>query len=124
MEVRPFWTPDQFSEIVCIQLGSILIYPSSRVPIIGMLCGNAISGVSVALSYVFKELEYVSNPSSLLQNADIDKSENRDKTETYLAFGASRFEACRPLVVDTLRLALMPVINQMRCAAPSPGLTT
>lgn len=49
-------------------------------------------------------------------------SENRDKTETYLAFGASRFEACRPLAVDGLRLALMPIINQMRCAgrnAPS-----
>lgn len=44
-------------------------------------------------------------------------SENRDKTETYLAFGASRFEASRPLVVEGLRLALMPVINQMRCAA-------
>src|SRR6266702_6495853 len=45
------------------------------------------------------------------------RSENRDKTETYLAFGASRFEACRPLVVEALRLSLMPVINQMRCAA-------
>lgn len=44
-------------------------------------------------------------------------SENRDKTETYLAFGASRFEACRPLAVDALRLSLMPVINQMRCAS-------
>ena len=67
-----------------------------------MLCGNAISGVSVTLSYVFKELECVSiHPlfSHNLQNADIrGYSENRDKTETYLAFGASRFEACRPLV--------------------------
>jgi hypothetical protein len=41
-------------------------------------------------------------------------SENRDKTETLLAFGASRFEACRPLAVDALRLSLMPMINQMR----------
>ena len=41
-------------------------------------------------------------------------SENHDKTETLLAFGASRFEACRPLAVEALRLALMPVINQMR----------
>jgi len=78
MGVQPFWTPAQY------------------IPVIGMLCGNAISGVAVTLSYVFKELD-----------------ENRDKTETYLAFGASRFEACRPLAVDALRLSLMPVINQM-----------
>jgi len=78
MGVRPFWTPDQY------------------IPVIGMLCGNAIAGVSVTLSYLLKELD-----------------ENKDKTETYLAFGASRFEACRPLAVEALRLSLMPVINQM-----------
>lgn len=78
MSVRPFWTPDQY------------------IPVLGMLCGNAIAGVSMTLSYVLKELD-----------------ENRDKTETYLAFGASRFEACRPLVAEGLRLSLMPTINQM-----------
>ena len=49
-------------------------------------------------------------------------SENRDKTETLLAFGASRFEACRPLAVETLRLALLPTINQMRYAKARPRL--
>ncbi|KAF8268469.1 UPF0014-domain-containing protein [Lactarius quietus] len=78
MGVHPFWTPAQY------------------IPVVGMLCGNAIAGVSVTLSYVLKELD-----------------ENRDKTETYLAFGASRFEACRPLAIDALRLALMPIVNQM-----------
>lgn len=39
--------------------------------------------------------------------------ENRDKIEMYLAFGASRFEACRPIAVEGLRLALLPTINQM-----------
>ncbi|KAI0306206.1 hypothetical protein B0F90DRAFT_1697057 [Multifurca ochricompacta] len=79
MDVVPFWTPEQY------------------IPVVGMLCGNAIVGVSVALSYILKELD-----------------ENRDKTETLLAFGASRFEACRPLAVEALRLSLMPTINQMR----------
>jgi ABC-type iron transport system FetAB permease component len=32
----------------------------------------------------------------------------------YLAFGASRFEACRPVAREALRLALTPTINQMR----------
>lgn len=41
-------------------------------------------------------------------------SENRDKTETYLAFGASRLEAVKPIAKEALRLALTPVVNQMR----------
>lgn len=32
----------------------------------------------------------------------------------YLAFGASRFEACKPIAIEALRLALTPNINQMR----------
>lgn len=32
----------------------------------------------------------------------------------YLAFGASRSEACKPILVDALRIALTPTINQMR----------
>lgn len=47
-------------------------------------------------------------------------SENRDKVETYLAFGASRFEACKPIATDALRLALTPNVNQMRCAEFPP----
>jgi hypothetical protein len=47
-------------------------------------------------------------------------SENRDKTETLLAFGASRFEACRSLAIDALRMALLPTINSMRYVCSSP----
>ena len=45
---------------------------------------------------------------------DILDSENRDKVEVYLAFGASRMEACRPIAREALRLALTPMISQMR----------
>ncbi|KAI0283511.1 hypothetical protein BC826DRAFT_973737 [Russula brevipes] len=45
-------------------------------------------------------------------------SENHDKTETLLVFGASRFGACRPLAVEALRLALTPTINRVRWASP------
>ena len=38
----------------------------------------------------------------------------------YLAFGASRFEACKPIARDALRLALTPNINQMRYFPLSP----
>ena len=39
----------------------------------------------------------------------------------YLAFGASRFEACKPIARDALRLALTPNINQMRCVHIPPS---
>lgn len=50
--------------------------------------GNAISGMAVATSVVFKEIV-----------------DNRDKVETYLAHGASRTEACIPIAREALRLA-------------------
>ena len=40
--------------------------------------------------------------------------ENRDKVEIYLAFGATRVEASRPIAIQALKLALTPPINSMR----------
>lgn len=52
--------------------------------------------------------------------------ENRDKVEMYLAFGASRMEACKPIGREALRLALTPVINQMSVLGiiAIPGMMT
>jgi len=74
-----------------------------------MLAGGTISGIVVAVTSVLKEVE-----------------ENRDKVETYLAFGASRFEACKPMATDALRLALLPTINQMSVIGliSIPGMMT
>ena len=52
--------------------------------------------------------------SSTRLSPNISHSENRDKVEMYLAFGASRFEACKPIAKEALRFALTPNINQMR----------
>jgi hypothetical protein len=61
-----------------------------------MLLGNAISAIGVGMNTVQKEF-----------------AENRDRVETYLAMGASRFEACQPIAVEALKLALLPTVNQM-----------
>lgn len=38
------------------------LFPTRNlVPIIGMLCGATLSGISVSVTYVLKELEYVSS---------------------------------------------------------------
>ncbi|KDR68579.1 hypothetical protein GALMADRAFT_231226 [Galerina marginata CBS 339.88] len=83
--------------------------PIQYIPIVGMLCGATISGIVVAVSYILKELQ-----------------ENRDKTEIYLAFGASRTEACRPIVIQALKIALTPPINSMSVLGiiAIPGMMT
>ncbi|KAH9033216.1 hypothetical protein EDB83DRAFT_2507875 [Lactarius deliciosus] len=94
MGVNPFWTPDQY------------------IPVLGMLCGSAIAGISVALSYVLKELEYVPFLPRAAQ-ADVAAARTGTRRRPTSRLAQSRFEACRPLVVEALRLSLMPVINQM-----------
>lgn len=61
-----------------------------------MLLGNAISAIGVGINNVTTEFTV-----------------SRDKIETALAMGASRFEACRPIAVEALKLALLPTMNQM-----------
>ncbi|KAK0214251.1 hypothetical protein EDD85DRAFT_924255 [Armillaria nabsnona] len=83
--------------------------PSQYIPIVGMMCGSTISGVVISLNYALKELQ-----------------ENRDKVEIYLAFGASRMEACKPIAIDALIMALTPPINQMSVLGiiSIPGMMT
>lgn len=70
--------------------------PQTFIPTIGMLLGNLLSGIAVSLN-------------SCLTSVD----NNKDKLNTYLAFGASRWEAGRSIAVDAIRVAMLPTINQM-----------
>jgi len=74
-----------------------------------MLCGNCVAGIVVAVSYIVKEFQ-----------------ENRDKVEIYLAFGATRVEACKPTAIQALKLALTPTINSMNVIGiiAIPGMMT
>jgi hypothetical protein len=82
-----------------------------------MLCGNCVAGIVVAVTYILKEFQYVHIDSNLFSfifmQLDFQR-ENRDKVEIYLAFGATRLEACRPTAIQALKLALMPTINSMK----------
>ncbi|KIJ51491.1 hypothetical protein M422DRAFT_58957 [Sphaerobolus stellatus SS14] len=83
--------------------------PDQYIPIVGMLAGSTVAAIVVALSLITREI-----------------NENRDKIEMHLAFGASRREACRPLMQQALKLALMPSINQMSVIGmiAIPGMMT
>ncbi|KAI8079873.1 uncharacterized protein BX664DRAFT_204121 [Halteromyces radiatus] len=78
MDETPFWAPQTF------------------IPTMGMLLGNLLSGMAVALSSCLSSV-----------------SSNKEQMETYLAFGASRWEAGQSIAVEAVRLAMLPTINQM-----------
>jgi putative ABC transport system permease protein len=79
------------------------------IPILGMLLGNAISGVSVGLSTVVDEF-----------------ASGRDRVELLLSIGASRWEATREAISKSVRLACMPILNQMNVVGivSIPGMMT
>ncbi|EIW68639.1 hypothetical protein TREMEDRAFT_31647 [Tremella mesenterica DSM 1558] len=84
--------------------------PDQYIPILGMILGNAISAIAgVGMNSISKEF-----------------AENRDKVETYLAMGASRFEACKPVGVEALKMALLPTVNQLSVIGliSIPGMMT
>lgn len=83
--------------------------PAAYIPVLGMLCGNTISAIVVSTTSVLRDVK-----------------ENRDKVEMYLAFGGSRFEACKPMATEALRLALTPTLNQMSVIGliSIPGMMT
>lgn len=70
--------------------------PAQLIPILGMLIGNAVSGISVGIGYVLDRIV-----------------DNQDQIEMDFAFGASRFEAMQPILIEAVRLAVLPSINAM-----------
>ncbi|KAK9840558.1 hypothetical protein WJX81_000987 [Elliptochloris bilobata] len=79
------------------------------IPILGMLLGNAISGVSVGLSTLLEEL-----------------ATGKDRIELKLAIGASRWEATQETLQRATRVALTPILNQMNVVGivSIPGMMT
>ncbi|KAJ3289008.1 hypothetical protein HK104_007814 [Borealophlyctis nickersoniae] len=74
------------------------------IPTLGMLLGNSI-GLNSAMTQLL---------------------ERREHLELYFAFGASRWEAARPVCVEAIKLALLPTLNQMSIMGliSIPGMMT
>lgn len=70
--------------------------PQYSISTLGLMLGNAISGVAVGLG-------------ALLE----DFAANGDRIELLLCLGASRWEATRGAVARAVRLALTPLLNQL-----------
>ncbi|GAB5591905.1 hypothetical protein Unana1_06805 [Umbelopsis nana] len=91
MAEDPFWTPEKF------------------VPTTGMLLGNLMSGMAVAIGSCLSSL-----------------SDGQEKIETYLSYGATRWEAGLSVATESVRLAMLPTINQMSVIGliAIPGMMT
>jgi putative ABC transport system permease protein len=70
--------------------------PQYVITIVGMLLGNGITGISLALNSI--------TSSFVEQSLEI---------ELYLSFGASPVEACQRLVRDAVRVSTTPMLNSM-----------
>lgn len=83
--------------------------PQYVITIVGMLLGNCITGISLAMDGI--------TSSFVEQSLEI---------ELYLSFGASPKEACRRLVRDAVRLSTTPMLNSMAVIGlvSIPGMMT
>jgi putative ABC transport system permease protein len=83
--------------------------PQYAVPLLGMILGNTLNGISLGLDRLGGEL-----------------SSKRAQVETLLALGATRWEAARGPVQQAVRTAMIPLINSMMVVGivSLPGMMT
>ncbi|KAI8390087.1 UPF0014 family [Blakeslea trispora] len=70
--------------------------PELFIPTIGLLLGITSGAMAVGLATVLKKV-----------------GQQTEQIETYLSFGATRWEAGRQVAIESIRLAMLPSINQM-----------
>lgn len=83
--------------------------PQYAIPLLGMILGNTLSGISLGLDRFGGEL-----------------ATRRDEVETLLAFGGTRWEAARDVVSEAIRTGMIPTLNAMMVTGivSLPGMMT
>jgi putative ABC transport system permease protein len=83
--------------------------PQYVVPLLGMVLGNGLTGMSLCLDELLRSLD-----------------EQRAKVETELALGATRWEAARGPLREAIRRGMIPIINSMMVVGvvSLPGMMT
>jgi putative ABC transport system permease protein len=83
--------------------------PQYAIPLLGMILGNTLNGISLGLDRFGRELEA-----------------NRHQVEALLALGATAWEAARQPVREAVRTGLVPTLNAMLIAGivSLPGMMT
>lgn len=83
--------------------------PQYLIPLLGMVLGNTLTGISLGLDRFMEGL-----------------TTQRDQIETLLTLGATRWEAAHPQVQDAIRTGMIPTINSMMVMGlvSLPGMMT
>ena len=83
--------------------------PQVVIPLIGMVLGNSLTGISLGMDRFLDEL-----------------TRRRDEVEMWLTLGGTRWEACREIVSSASRTAMIPILNTMSVAGivSLPGMMT
>jgi len=83
--------------------------PQYAIPLLGMILGNTLNGISLGLDRLGEEL-----------------AARRDQVETLLALGATRWEAARAPIQRAVRTGMIPIINSMMVVGlvSLPGMMT
>lgn len=83
--------------------------PQYAIPLLGMVLGNTLNGISLGLDRLAEELK-----------------SRRGEVETLLALGASRWEAAQDAVRNAVRTGMIPILNSMMVVGivSIPGMMT
>ncbi len=83
--------------------------PQYAIPLIGMILGNTLSGISLGLDQFTKDLDG-----------------QRDGVESLLSMGATRWEAALPTIRQAVRTGMIPIVNAMMIVGvvSLPGMMT
>jgi len=83
--------------------------PRYTIPLLGMMLGNGLTGISLGLDRALAELDA-----------------GRARVEGRLALGASTWEAARPVAREAVRAGMIPILNSMTVVGlvSIPGMMT
>lgn len=83
--------------------------PQYAIPLLGMILGNTLNGISLGLNQLSGDL-----------------SDRRDQVELLLTLGATRWEAARGSIQQAVRTGMIPIINSMMVVGivSLPGMMT
>lgn len=83
--------------------------PTKFIPTVGMIVSNCMSATALGISACLTHFRV-----------------HKDSIETRLSYGACRWEAARPIAVESVRVAMLPTINGMSILGliSIPGMMT
>ncbi|MEE2707372.1 MAG: iron export ABC transporter permease subunit FetB [Planctomycetota bacterium] len=103
------WLVTAFGLFVVIQDLEHWYQPQYTIPLLGMVLGNTLNGISLGQNTLTETL-----------------AARRDQVEMLLSLGATRWEAARPAVRQSVRTGMTPIINAMLVVGvvSLPGMMT